>query len=148
MMFSIGMRGRAWSVVRARVVGALLTIALFAGCASPPSKTDAPSTKPAVVALVEDAHASSDQQRHDRAAAQLERALRIEPTNPVLWHELAQVYLDQGGLDEAIQFATKSNTLTEDAGMESANWELIAQAYNRMGDRDRARRARQKANTE
>ena len=129
-------------------VAALFVIAaLVAGCASPTPQVGSMSDNQAVTALVEEARSSRAEMRFGRAAAQLERALRIEPANSVLWHELAWVYMDQGSPDQAIQFATKSNTLTRDNDMESANWGLIAQAYTRKGDRNRARRARRKAYT-
>ncbi|MEJ2154345.1 MAG: tetratricopeptide repeat protein [Desulfobacteraceae bacterium] len=47
----------------------------------------------------------------DEARANLERAVRIEPRNPLLWQELARVQLEQGQYRQAENMAAKSNTL-------------------------------------
>ena len=129
------------------IVGASLA---YSGCASSPKEqaSEIGSATPVVTALITDAEASRQQKQYDQAAVQLERALRIEPRNAGLWHELARVYFDQGSFDQAIQFATKSNTLTKDPELRAKNWRLMAQAYTQQGDRDSAHKARQKALTE
>ena len=40
----------------------------------------------------------------------LERALRIEPRNPSLWHELAGVRLLEGHYEQADSLAQRSNS--------------------------------------
>ena len=129
------------------VLSALL---VFAGCASPSKEQthEAEPVTPVVTALVTDAQLSRQQQDYDQAAVQLERALRIEPRNAGLWYELARVYFEQGSFNQAIQFATKSNTLTKDSELRSKNWRLMAQAYTELGDSDRAHEAQQKARNE
>ena len=126
------------------VLSALL---VFTGCASPPKEktSETEAVAPVVTALVTDAQASRQHKEYDQAAVQLERALRIEPRNAELWYELARVYFEQGSFDQAIQFATKSNTLTKDSGLRAKNWRLMAQAYTELGDTDRAREADKKS---
>jgi Flp pilus assembly protein TadD len=45
------------------------------------------------------------------AAASIERALRIDPNNPALWIELAEVKAAEGDLDQAEMMARKALTL-------------------------------------
>ncbi len=66
------------------------------------------------------------------AAASLERALRIEPRNPRLWHELARVRLLQGDRVQAETLAARSNTYAAgDAELRAANQRLIEDARSR-----------------
>ncbi|MEJ2565560.1 MAG: tetratricopeptide repeat protein [Gammaproteobacteria bacterium] len=111
-----------------------------------PSMPQTPSSaqgNPAVVALL---HTAQDQQlagHHEQAASALERALRLEPRNAMLWHRLAQVRLSQGQWGNAIDFAAKSNSLAGgQRDIQASNWLVIAQAKERQGDRDGARAAR------
>ena len=126
------------------------TLLVYSGCASPPKQDtrEAEPVTPVVTALVTDAQVSRQKQNYNQAAVQLERALRIEPRNAGLWHELARVYFEQGSFDQAIQFATKSNTLTKDSELRSKNWRLMAEAYTELGDTDRAREVEMKSHEE
>jgi Flp pilus assembly protein TadD len=66
------------------------------------------------------------------AAATLERALRIEPRNARLWHELAAVRLRQGDYAQAASTAARSNTFAgSDAGLRAANQRIIDDARAR-----------------
>lgn len=82
------------------------------------------------------------------AAASLERALRIEPKNAILWHELAKVRLDQSQWGETESLALKSNSLA--AGGQSrlvaSNWRMIAEARRRNGNPQGAAEADAQAN--
>ncbi|MGH8590248.1 MAG: tetratricopeptide repeat protein, partial [Gammaproteobacteria bacterium] len=49
--------------------------------------------------------------KSEEAAATLERAIRIEPRNPWLWHRLAVLRLQEGQHSVAIELAKKSNVL-------------------------------------
>jgi Tfp pilus assembly protein PilF len=76
------------------------------------------------------------------AAASLERALRIEPRNPRLWHELAQVRVKQGQYAQAESVAARSNSWADtDNTLRGANWRLIAQTREARGDAEGARAA-------
>ena len=82
---------------------------------------------PAVVALLEHAEQQANTGDLESAAASLERALRIDPRNPVLWHHLATVRLAQGQASQAEQLAVKSNSLASgNAAQQALNWQLIA----------------------
>jgi Tfp pilus assembly protein PilF len=76
------------------------------------------------------------------AAAQLERALRIEPRNPRLWQELARVRLKQADYAQAESTAARSNSWAGlDHALRAENWRLIAQAREARGDAEGARAA-------
>ncbi|HVL35497.1 MAG TPA: tetratricopeptide repeat protein, partial [Burkholderiales bacterium] len=63
------------------------------------------------------------------AGASLERALRIEPRNPRLWHELARVRLAQGQFAQAEHLAARSNSFAAgDGTLRAQNDKLIAEA--------------------
>ena len=83
----------------------------------------------------------------DAAVVSLERALRIAPEDPSLWHELAEVRLDQKQYGRAEQLAAKSNALAgpQDARLRTANWTLIAKARRAQGDTPGAREAERRA---
>lgn len=101
---------------------------------------------PAVLALLDRADQQYAARDLDAAAVSLERALRIEPRNPRLWHRLAAVRLDQGQLDQAMQLAAKSNSLAGyDRSLQLRNWRLIASARYAKGDIDGARAAEARA---
>jgi tetratricopeptide (TPR) repeat protein len=89
----------------------------------------------AVASLMETARADSAAGRLANAAASLERALRIEPRNPRLWHELARVRLQQGDYAQAENVAARSNAWAGgDAALRAENWRVIAQAREARGD--------------
>lgn len=130
-----------------------LLLATLAGCATLPDfRTDTDSELPpasdnsAVVALLDTAHRDAAAGRLDSAAAGLERALRIEPRNATLWHELARVRLEQNQGTQAVQLATKSNTLAGDNNrLRAENWRVIGQARAQSGDHRGAEAAFAKA---
>lgn len=112
-----------------------------------PSSSPAPrSDNSAVVALLETARRDTASGRLESAASTLERALRIEPRNPALWHQLARVRLRQGQAAQAIQLATKSNTLAGDHhALRADNWRVIGEARTSQGDHAGAQAAFAKA---
>ena len=121
-----------------------LLILLLAGCATrqEPAPSEAPPTAPtplpeapavrenvAIAGLVDSARADAASGRLVQAAASLERALRIEPRNPRLWHELARVRLRQGDTAQAANLAARSNSFAgSDGALRSANQNIIEQA--------------------
>jgi hypothetical protein len=126
----------------------LAALLVLAGCATGPEREPAPvseASKPApapqevppppqaettaVASLMESARAETAAGRLANAAASLERALRIEPRNARLWHELAQVRLRQRDYAQAQSLATRSNTLAgNDSALRAANERLIEEA--------------------
>lgn len=112
------------------------------------SKLIVPSsqTSPAVMKLLDQAHSATMQGDIPRAEVLLERSIRIEPKNPVLWHYLAKVRLQQGRFNEAAGLAQKSNALAKgDKPLQADNWRIIAHARNRNGDLVGAREAQTNA---
>lgn len=100
----------------------------------------------AVVALLDRAQTDSQAGQREAAGASLERALRIEPRNPWLWQQLAQLRLDQGQYAQAITLARKSNSFAgHQPRVQAGNWQLIAQARVAQGDSAGAEQAYRQA---
>ncbi len=123
----------------------LLIAALCSACVTtlaPPPVSD----NSAVVALVDGARADVTAGKFATAAASIERALRIEPKNPYLWHELAQIHFQQGDWVQAESHAARSNSWAGgNKPLRAANWRLIAEARAGSGDDAGARVARDRA---
>jgi len=104
------------------------------------------SQPPAVVALLDQAEQQANAGELEPAAASLERAIRIDPRNPVLWYHLATVRLSQGDSPQAEQLAVKSNSLAAgNAAQQARNWQLIAQARRAQNDTQGAAAAERRA---
>jgi tetratricopeptide (TPR) repeat protein len=143
----------------------LVSAALLAGCTTAPVPVSTPAPAPlpqpaprtepapsaepaprteniAVASLMETARGAAAAGELASAAASLERALRIEPRNPRLWHELARVRLRQGNYAQTESLAARSNSwASEDSALRAGNWRLIAEAREARGDRAGAREA-------
>lgn len=130
-----------------KIAGLILTV-LLAGCIDLGTRP-APlpiSQQPAVIALYDGARNDIAAGRLDPAAAALERALRIEPRNPGLWHELAKLRLQQGQYDQTLSLTAKSNALAGDnKALRAGNWRVIGEARSRLGDTRGAQAAFDKA---
>jgi predicted Zn-dependent protease len=105
------------------------------GCSAdaPAPVPEAPLAKEnvAIAGLMESARADAAAGRLVQAAGSLERALRIEPRNPRLWHELAKVRLRQGDTAQASNLAARSNSFAgSDAQLRAANQSIIEQNRN------------------
>ena len=101
---------------------------------------------PAVMALQSDIEGNIKTASYAEAAASLERAIRIQPKNPELWHVLAVVRLkqDQPGLAEDL--AKKSSLLAKNnQELIHSNWALIAESRRMKGDAAGASDAMDKA---
>jgi len=141
--------------------GVLLLGVLLMACSATPDTTSAglqvdeetAQVRPAaqtsrpVLALLEQANSAARQGELAVAESRLERALRIEPRNAVLWYYLAKLRLHQGRLDQAAGLAAKSNSLdrAQNYQLQADNWRIIAHARHRAGDREGARIAQQRA---
>ena len=100
----------------------------------------------AVAALLESADKHVKSNQLDKAGAALERALRIEPRNAGIWHDLAQIRLHQGQYQQAESLASKSNNLASDnRGLQSRNWKVIASARKAAGNTAGAEEAEARA---
>ena len=101
----------------------------------------------AVVALLESAREAEKARQYGRAAAALERALKVEPRNPWLWHRLAAIRYRQGRHPEAEALSRRSMSLSAgDLKLESRSWRVIAAARHGQGDEEGAREALRRAN--
>ena len=110
-----------------------VTLVILASCTTTATRQERQpiSDQAAVVNWVDSARYLRERKQFDQAAVKLERALRVEPGNASLWHELARVHLDQGNFDQAIQFANKSNALTRDNDLKTSNRRLVNTAQSR-----------------
>jgi tetratricopeptide (TPR) repeat protein len=118
---------------------------------APPEPPSRPPPKqfrlaPATLSLVSQAHKQSQGGDLGGAAATLERALRIEPNNPLLWIELGDVRLSESDGDQADNMGRKALALaTGDPRAQSAAWHLVAESLRLRHRNPEAAEADQKA---
>jgi Tfp pilus assembly protein PilF len=97
--------------------------------ATPPGTTSQKPENVAIAGLMDSARKDASSGKLGSAAASLERALRIEPRNPRLWHELAVIRYRQADYGQAESLAARSNTYAgTDADLRAANQKLISDA--------------------
>lgn len=100
----------------------------------------------AASALVAQAHTQAGSGEFAAAGATLERALRIEPDNPLLWIELGRVQLGEGNASQADGMGRKALALgTGDPAAQAAAWRLIADSLRARGRNAEALEADQHA---
>ena len=133
-----------------------------AGSAQPPAPTPgqppppgAPSRPPpkqyhlgpAASALVAQSHKQMAGGDFGLAAATIERAMRIEPDNPLLWIELGRVRYTAGDYSQADSMGHKALALAAgDAQAQSSAWHLIADSLRSRDRNEEAAIADKKAN--
>ncbi len=101
---------------------------------------------PAALSLVSQAHKQSQDGDYGQAASTLERALRIEPSNPLLWIELGEVRMGEKNPDQADNMGRKALSLaTGDPVAQSTAWRLIADSLRARGRNQEAADADKKA---
>jgi Tfp pilus assembly protein PilF len=125
----------------------------------PPSTTPEPSPPPAPVvreptlgaasrALVSQAQTQMATKNYAVAASSIERALRIEPHNPLLWIELGKVRLAEGNYVQAENMARKAVSMSVNAPRaQSSAWRLIAESYRARGKNIEAQEAQARADS-
>ncbi|NLG75166.1 MAG: tetratricopeptide repeat protein [Xanthomonadaceae bacterium] len=117
----------------------------------PPEPLPEPASRepvlgPASRALVDQAHIQLASKNYAVAAGSIERALRIEPDNPLLWIELAKVRQAEGNFVQAENMARKAISLSVQAPATQARaWQLVADTYRARGKNIEAQEAEQKA---
>jgi Tfp pilus assembly protein PilF len=108
----------------------------------PPAPPEQPSTPAARQfhlgtasrALVTQAHAQANSGDFGQASATIERALRIEPENPLLWIELGRMRLGAADADQADAMGRKALALgTGDPAAQAGAWRLIADSLQALG---------------
>jgi tetratricopeptide (TPR) repeat protein len=122
----------------------------------PPSTPAPPEPAPPVVreptlgaasrALVNQAQIQMATKNYAVAASSIERALRIEPDNPLLWIELGKVRLAEGNYVQAENMGRKAVAMAVNAPRaQSSAWRLIAESYRGRGKNIEAQQAESKA---
>jgi hypothetical protein len=106
-----------------------------------------PKTPPATLGAASKAlvgQAQAQRQRGDFLAAtvSLERALRIEPNNPLLWIEMGQLRMDQTNFPQAESMGRKALSMSVgDDRTQSLAWQLIAESFKARGKNPQAQEA-------
>jgi tetratricopeptide (TPR) repeat protein len=124
-----------------------------------PSTTPEPTPPPAPVvreptlgaasrALVGQAQTQLATKNYAVAASSIERALRIEPDNPLLWIELGKVRFAEGNYVQAENMARKAVSMSVNAPRaQSSAWRLIADSYRARGKNIEAQQAQARADS-
>jgi hypothetical protein len=95
------------------------------------------TSSPAVEALLVRAYADAKLGRTDAAMIKLERGLRIEPQNPKLWNQLAELHYKKGNYQQAITMVKKAiNFSSNNKEMTAKNWRLLSDVAQKSGDSD------------
>jgi hypothetical protein len=89
---------------------------------------------PASAALVKQSRTQSVKGEYPAAIATLERALRIEPDNPLVWLELGQVHLASRNAPQAESMGRKAIALaTGSPAVQASGWRLVGDALRARG---------------
>jgi tetratricopeptide (TPR) repeat protein len=117
----------------------------------PPAPSRAPPKQyrlgPASSALVAQAHKQMGGGDFGLAAATVERAMRIEPDNPLLWIELGRIRYTAGDYSQADSMGHKALALaTGDVQAQASAWRLIADSLRSRRRNEEAAEADKRAN--
>jgi len=105
-----------------------------------------PTLSSASRALVAQAQSQAAAKNFPVAAASIERALRIEPDNPLLWIELGKVRQEEGNYVQAENMARKALSMSINAPRtQSTAWKLIADSYRARGKNVEAQDAQRRS---
>jgi tetratricopeptide (TPR) repeat protein len=105
-----------------------------------------PLQNPAVIQLTEDSRRAEHAGDLDQAAVFLERALRIQPRDPELMQQMAEIQLQKNEYSQALNFAVRSYDIGPRVGEICArNWRTIGVAKEHLNDPDGAVEAEQRA---
>jgi len=100
----------------------------------------------AATALVAQAHRQASAGDYPTAAATLERAVRIEPDNPLLWIEIGRLRLAESNPAQADAMGRKALALgTGDPSAQASAWRLVADALRARGRNGEAYEADRRA---
>jgi tetratricopeptide (TPR) repeat protein len=114
----------------------------------PPAKTREYTLGAASKSLVSQAESQSASGNYAVAAGTIERALRIEPDNPLLWIEIAKIHLAENNYLQAENLARKAlSRATGDARTQASAWKIVADSYRGRGRVAEARDADERAAT-
>lgn len=153
---------------RIRLAAAAASLLLLAGCAArtpvpgedpdvdgrvrTPARQDSagvqvrPLQNPAVKALLIDAESAEAAGDFEQAVTLLERALRIQPSDPEILQSMAEVQLRVRDYEQALHFAQRSYDIGPRVGeICSRNWRTISVARDYLGDSNGSSEAEQRA---
>ena len=107
-----------------------------------------PLENPAVTTLLADASTAETDGNYEQAAMLLERALRIQPRNPEVLQNMAEVQLQMRDWEQALGFAVRSYDLGPRVGEICArNWRTISVSREYLGDHGGSVEAEHRATT-
>jgi predicted Zn-dependent protease len=105
-------------------------------------KSPAATLGPASKALVSQAEAQRKKGDLPGATVTMERALRIEPNNPLLWIEMGRLRMDQRNYAQAEGMGRKALSMSVgDDRTQSQAWQLIADSLRARGKNPEAQQA-------
>ena len=105
-----------------------------------------PLENPAVTELLADASQAEGSGQYEQAAMLLERALRIQPRNPEVLQNMAEVQLQVRDYEQALNFAARSYDVGPRVGeICSRNWRTISVSREHLGDHPGAVEAEERA---
>ncbi len=101
-------------------------------------KKSPPASRQAVLDLLAQSKSAIEKYEYTEAESLLKRALRIEPGNAWLWHNMAILKFYQQDYQQAIQQALKSNNLEHnDARLQQNNAKVIKQSYIQLNEQEK-----------
>lgn len=113
----------------------------------PPPSTRTYTLNAASRALVAQAESQRKTKNFVQAAATLERALRIEPNNPLLWLEYGELRMDESNFAQAENMGRKAvASASGDPRTQAAAWRLIADSLKARNRNSEAQQAYARAN--
>ena len=105
-------------------------------------KVAAATLGPASTALVSQAQSQRKRGDFPGATVSIERAMRIEPNNPLLWIEMGRLRMDQANFPQAESMGRKALSMSVgDDRTQSLAWQLIADSFKARGKNPQAQDA-------
>jgi len=96
---------------------------------NPPGQPSRFHVGTAAGSLVTQAHTQVQAGNYELAEQTIERALRIEPDNPLLWVELARVWMGEGDAVQADSTSRRALALAQgDRQVQASAWRIIAES--------------------
>jgi hypothetical protein len=111
-------------------------------------RTPPAALSPASRALVNQAQSQRLKGDLPGATVSLERALRIEPSNPLLWIEMGKLRMDQRNYPQAENMGRKALSMSVgDDRTQAAAWQLVGDSLKARGKNPEAQAAFDKSKT-
>ena len=105
-------------------------------------KVAAATLGPASTALVSQAQSQRKRGDFPGATVSIERAMRIEPNNPLLWIEMGRLRMDQANFPQAESMGRRALSMAiGDDGTQAQAWDLIGDSLKARGKNPQAEEA-------